>query len=99
MQLMRAGVRVNSRIPVRLEWSESGDARVIDGHTVDTSPKGCLVIAPHEFAVGQKLLLTNSANQKHSGAILVWRGHQGRTGWELGLELQNPPSDFWHLDF
>jgi len=30
---------------------------------------------------------------------LVWRGHEGRTGWELGLELRDPSPDFWGLEF
>jgi hypothetical protein len=40
--------------------------------------------------------------KKHLGtakadAILVWRGHEGRTGWELGLELQD--TEFRGMDF
>jgi hypothetical protein len=41
----------------------------------------------------------NLVNKNICKAILVWRGHEGRAGWELGLELQNPPEDYWGLDF
>ena len=33
-------------------------------------------------------------NQNVCEAILVWRGHEGRSGWELGLELQNAAGRF-----
>ncbi len=51
------------------------------------------------FSLGQKLRLVNLINQISCEAVLVWRGHEGRAGWELGLELQQPSPDFWGLDF
>jgi hypothetical protein len=56
-------------------------------------------VVPQGFAVGQKLKLTNSINGRASESMLIWRGHEGRTGWELGLELENPPQDFWGVEF
>jgi len=56
-------------------------------------------VVPQGFNVGQKLRLVNLTNQISCDAVLVWRGHEGRTGWELGLELQEPSPDFWGLDF
>jgi len=99
LQYIRSGARVNSRVRVSLEWSEGGSVHTAKGYTVDISPKGCLAIAPQGFTVGQKLRLKNASNQKESDATLIWRGHEGRTGWELGLELLNPPADFWGLEF
>ena len=99
MQTMRAGVRLNSRVRVTLEWEESGKVHAVSGYTVDISPKGCLAVVPQGFAVGQKLRMRNSINGNESDARLIWRGHEGRTGWELGLELDNPPHDFWGLEF
>ena len=99
MQHMRAGVRLNSRVRVTLEWEEAGKTHSVAGYTVDISPKGCLAVVPQGFAVGQKLRMRNSINGNESGAHLIWRGHEGRTGWELGLELVNPPDDFWGLEF
>jgi len=99
LQYMRAGSRVNSRVLVEVEWDEGGSTHRAVGHTLDISPKGCLAIVPQGFAVGQKLRLKNGSNQRASEATLIWRGHEGRSGWELGLELVNPPTDFWGVEF
>lgn len=98
-QTLRAGVRVNSRVPVAVEWAESGRAMRAEGYTVDASTKGCLAVVPQGFAVGQRLKLINLINKNECEAVLIWRGHEGRTGWELGLELQEASMDFWGLDF
>ena len=99
LQYMRAGARVNSRVKVSLEWKEEGQTHTVDGYTMDISPKGCMAIAPQGFAVGQKMRLMNGLNQKTANALLIWRGHEGRGGWELGLELVDPPADFWGVVF
>lgn len=99
LQYMRAGSRVNSRVKVEVEWEEHGKSHRAEGYTVDISPKGCLAIVPQGFAVGQKLWLKNGSNAKESEAVLIWRGHEGRGGWELGLELVKPPEEFWGVEF
>lgn len=99
MKQLRAGKRVNSRVPVAIEWEESHARHKAQGWTIDISPNGCLAIVPQGFALGQKLDLVNLVNKNVCKAALIWRGHEGRTGWELGLELQDPPEDFWGLDF
>jgi len=99
MKHLRAGVRLNSRVAVAVEWTDTGRRLRAEGYTLDISPKGCLAIIPQGFTVGQRLRLINLTNQNACETVLVWRGHEGRTGWELGLELQGAPSDFWGLDF
>ena len=99
LQYMRAGVRVNSRVKVVLEWGEKGQTHTAEGYTVDISPKGCLAIVPHAFTVGQRLSLTNAVNGKKSQATLIWRGHEERSGWELGLELNKAEEGFWEVEF
>jgi hypothetical protein len=96
---VRSTGRLNSRVAVAVEWADAGQSLRAEGYTVDIGAKGCLAIVPHEFAVGERLRLINLTNQISSEAVLVWRGHEGRTGWELGLELQEPPPNFWGLDF
>jgi PilZ domain len=91
--------RLNSRVAVAIEWTEAGRTLRAEGYTIDIGPKGCLAVLAQGFAVGQKLRLVNLTNQISAAATLVWRGHEGRTGWELGLELQDPSPDFWGLDF
>ena len=97
-QNIRAGVRVNSRVPVAVEWAESGRAMRVEGYTADASTTGCLAIIPQAFSVGQRLVLINLVNKNACEAVLIWRGHEGRTGWELGLQLQDATMDFWGLD-
>jgi len=99
MKHLRAGARLNSRVPITLEWEEKGARHSVKGYTVDVGPKGCLAIVPQGFAIGQKLQIVNMVNKNVADAILIWRGHEGRSGWELGLELQGPGEEFWGVDF
>jgi PilZ domain len=99
LQYIRTGTRLNSRVKIELAWKEGDHTQMAEGYTVDVSPKGCMAIAPQELAVGLKLRLKNKNNQKETEAQLIWKGHQGRTGWELGLELVDPPADFWGVEF
>ena len=99
LDYMRSATRVNSRVRVAVEWTEKGETHRAEGHTVDISPKGCLAVVPQGFPVGQKMKLLNSVNGRVTEATLIWRGHEGRTGWELGLELVNAPANFWAVDF
>ena len=99
MQHIRAGVRLNSRVPVMVEWMEDGELHRESGVTMDVSPKGGMVVLPKGLAVGQKLRLVNKVTGLVTEAVLVWRGHEGRAGWELGLQLEEPPADFWGVEF
>ena len=99
MRHIRSSSRLNSRVAVAIEWTDAGRSLRAEGYTVDIGAKGCLAVVPQGFAVGQKLRLVNLTNQMSCEAVLIWRGHEGRAGWELGLELQEPSPDFWGLDF
>lgn len=99
LQQLRAGKRVNSRVPIAIQWQEKGEQHSVQGWTIDIGPKGCLAVVPQGFPIGQKLQLVNMVNKNKTEAVLIWRGHEGRAGWELGLELQDPMEDYWGLDF
>ena len=99
MEHSRAGARLNSRVPVAVEWTEDGKTHRTEGVTMDVGPKECMVVVPQGFAVGQKMRLLNKVTGLGADAVLVWRGHEGRTGWELGLELREPPAEFWGVEF
>jgi PilZ domain-containing protein len=96
---IRGTGRLNSRVPVAIEGTEDGQVVRAEGYTKDISSKGCLAVVPKGFAVGQKLRVINLVNQNSCEALLIWRGHEGPAGWELGLELQEGVADFWGLDF
>ena len=95
----RGAVRVNLRVRVAVEWNEAGQTGRAEGYTRDISPKGCLAVVPRGLAVGDRVRLVNLSNQSSCEALLVWRGHEGHAGWELGLELQDASADFWGVDF
>lgn len=98
MKYTRAVARVNSRVNLAVEWTEDGRQLRAEGFTVDVSAKGCLAIVPQGFTVGQKLRVVNMLNNKMSEAVLIWRGHEGRQGWEMGLELVQAPEGFWGIE-
>ena len=95
----RRGVRVNSRVPVRIEWnidpatphSEQAYTRVVNCY-------GCLLVAPRELSLDQRIQLRNLANHRNNDAVVVWKGRHRVDGWELGVELINPEMDFWGLE-
>jgi hypothetical protein len=96
---VRAGGRLNSRVELIVEWDEGGKTLRAKGYTVDISPKGCMAIVEQGLAVGQKLRVVNGINGKTAEATLIWRGHEGRKGWEFGLELEESARDFWGVEF
>jgi hypothetical protein len=96
---VRAGERLNSRVQLTVEWEEGGRTLHAKGYTVDISPKGCLAIVEQELPVGQKLRIVNGLSGRSAAATLIWRGHEGRKGWELGLELDGMQEDFWGMEY
>jgi hypothetical protein len=96
---IRAGERLNSRVELTVEWEEGGKTLQAKGYTMDVSPKGCMAIVEQGLAIGQKLRVVNGMSGKTAAATLIWRGHEGRKGWELGLELEEPAGDFWGVEF
>ena len=95
----RRGVRVNSRVGVNIAWRDAeGKEHQRDALTRMVSPYGCLVVLPENLALDQPLQLTNLANAQAAHAVVVWKGRERVDGWELGIELVNPETDFWGLD-
>jgi hypothetical protein len=96
---IRGAGRVNSRVPVAIESKESGEFLRGEGYTKDISPKGCLVSLPQEFRVGDRVRVINLVNQNSCEGSVIWRGHEGPGGWELGIALHNAGAEFWGFDF
>jgi PilZ domain len=96
---IRSGERLNSRVQLTVEWEEGGKKLSASGYTVDISPKGCMAIVEQGLPVGQRLKVVNGMNGKTAAATLIWRGHEGRKGWEVGLELERTEGDFWGMEF
>lgn len=96
---IRSGERLNSRVQLTVEWEEGGKKLSASGYTVDISPKGCMAIVEQGLPVGQRLKVVNGMNGNTAAATLIWRGHEGRKGWEVGLELEGTEGDFWGMEF
>ena len=100
MREKRRGPRMNSRVPVALEWSENQRGRTHheNAHTRIVNFYGCLLVSPEEMPLERRLRLTNLANQRSIGAVVVYQGNRRVDGWELGVELIEPEMDFWGID-
>jgi len=95
----RRGHRMNSRVPVRLEWYDEAGRRIsIEGHTRVVNPYGCMVVLSQSLNLEHRLALNNLVTDTSNAAIIVWKGNQRPDGWEYGVELVAPEMDFWGLD-
>ncbi|HEY2461163.1 MAG TPA: hypothetical protein VGI16_10150 [Candidatus Acidoferrum sp.] len=96
----RRGHRMNSRVPVRLEWDgDAGKRHTVEAHTRVVNPYGCMVVLEHNLELEHRLALTNLAMENSNAAIIVWKGNpRPDGGWEYGVELVAPEMDFWGLE-
>ncbi len=94
----RRGKRMNSRVPVRLEWDGDTGRISIEAHTRVINPYGCMVVLQQSLALEHRLALTNLATNSSNAAIIVWKGNPRPDGWEYGIELVAPDMDFWGID-
>jgi hypothetical protein len=95
----RRGRRMNSRVPVRLEWDSNSGPRVsVQAHTRVVNPYGCMVVLEQSLDLEHRLALTNLATDSSNAAVVVWKGNPRPDGWEYGIELVAPEMDFWGID-
>jgi hypothetical protein len=95
----RRGRRMNSRVPVRLEWDAVDGKRIrLEAHTRVVNPYGCMLVLPQSLEIEHRLALTNLATQSSNVAVVVWKGKARPEGWEYGVELISPEMDFWGLE-
>lgn len=96
----RRGRRMNSRVPIRLEWDDDKGRRCsVEAHTRVVNPYGCMVVLDHDLKLEHRLALTNVATETSNSAVVVWKGTQRpEGGWEYGVELVAPEMDFWGLE-
>lgn len=95
----RRGVRMNSRVPVGVEWENSqGEKFRNQAFTCVVSSYGCLVVLPEELQLEQQVRVVNLTSEQALSGVVVWKGNFRPEGWELGIELNQPPMDFWGLE-
>src|SRR5713101_627266 len=96
----RRGKRMNSRVPVRLEWdAEDGKRVTVEAHTRIVNSYGCMVVLPHSLELGHRMAFINVAMGNSCVAVIVWKGDPRPDGWEYGIELVAPEMDFWGIEF
>jgi hypothetical protein len=100
MRGKRRGPRMNSQVPVSIEWREQAINRTnrAQAHTRVVNFYGCLLVAAKPMPMEQKMTITNLANQRSIAAVVVYRGSKGLDGWEMGVELVKPEMDFWGIE-
>lgn len=90
---------MNSRVPLRVEWAEiSGAPQHEAAHTRVVNYYGCLLVSPHAMPIEQRLRITNMATRQTMLGVVVWQGKKQLEGWELGVELVQPRTDFWGME-
>ena len=94
----RRGVRLNSRVPIAVQWDSGGELLRKETQTRVVGPYGCLVVLPQNLEIKQKIQVTNLVSHETNLAVVVWRGLERSEGWELGIELINPQMGFWGLE-
>jgi hypothetical protein len=94
----RRGVRVNSRVPIAVEWQAGGEVLRKEAQTRVVGPYGCMAVLAMNLEVRQSIQLTNMISKQSNAAVIVWRGQEHAEGWELGIELIEPKMGFWELD-
>ncbi len=94
----RRGVRLNSRVPIAVEWDAGGKVHRGEAKTRVIGPYGCLAVFPQDLQLEQRVQVINLVSKQANPAVIVWRGHEGSEGWELGIELINPVMGFWGID-
>ena len=90
---------MNSRVAVAIEWqaTDAKEACREEALTRVVGPYGCLVVLRQNLAIEQRLQVVNLATRETNSAQIVWKGHERPDGWELGIELIQPPMDFWGM--
>jgi len=95
----RRGVRLNSRVPVGVEWEDAAGGKFRkQAFTCVVGSYGCLVVLPENLPLEQHVRVVNLTNEQTLSGIVVWKGGLRNEGWELGVELARPPMDFWGLE-
>lgn len=99
MRDKRRGPRMNSRVPVIIEWDGTGGPLHLEsGFTRVVNNYGCLLVSPTEVELQQRLRLTNLSTRQAADGVVVWKGTRRPDGWDLGVELVAADLDFWGVE-
>ena len=95
----RRGVRLNSRVPVTIEWQNAAGAIFREeAFTRIVGSYGCMVVLRADPGDMQSVRVLNNVNDCAATGVIAWRSAARPDGYELGIELKDPPPDFWGLE-
>lgn len=95
----RRGPRMNSRVPVTIEWrNNGGPLRFEAGFTRVVNTYGCLLVSPREIGLRERVKVTNLATREMAHGVVVWKGTERSDGWDVGVELLAADLNFWGVD-
>jgi hypothetical protein len=94
----RRSERVLMDLPIIVS-GESADHRAFleETFTVTVSAHGALMMLATKVALGQKLVLTNPANQGRREARVAYLGHPHAGLAQVAVEFVRPSPEFWPL--
>lgn len=99
MRRNRRGPRMNSRVPVIIEWNgQVGPVHFEPGFTRVVNAYGCLLVSPKEVELQTRVRVTNLATRRAVDGHVVWKGMQRPDGWDLGVELISADQHFWGVE-
>jgi hypothetical protein len=78
--------------------SSSEPAQQENAQTKVVNYYGCLLVSPQAMPIEQRLRITNLATRQTMLGVVVWQGKKQMEGWELGVELVQPQTDFWGME-
>lgn len=95
----RRSARVNSQLRVAVEWQDGVGPHREEAATRIVNWSGGLVMLTADLPLETRLKVTNLNSQESIDAVVVWKGKKVASGFEHGIELNKPRTDFWGLDF
>lgn len=99
MRSKRRGPRMNSRVPVTIEWNGSkGPLHFEAGFTRVVNTYGCLLVSPREINVRERVRVTNLSTRQAANGVVVWKGTKRPDGWDVGVELVSADINFWGVE-
>jgi hypothetical protein len=99
MRSKRRGPRMNSRVPVSIEWNGSvGPLHFEAGFTRVVNSYGCLLVSPRQISVRERVRVTNLSTRQSAGGLIVWAGTERSDGWDLGVEFLAADLNFWGVE-
>src|SRR5258708_8437726 len=86
----RRGVRLNSRVPIAVEWDAGGQIHRGEAKTRVIGPYGGMAVLPQELQLDQRISVINLVSSQATPGLIVCPRHQTADRCQLGIALINP---------